>query len=605
MDFFKKSLSKLSAAAESAAAQARAGVSGASTSSSARDSSSRAGNSGPAGGGGSGLGPEGADPASLRDVRFNDGDPNESHVQFLWTVFEGAPEASQQQDEALESFLEGFNACFDGWFPPPSDGSNGPGGDGTIVGCAGGHPTAVLRGLVSSLHRVHAKLEAALALGASGAQIRTDGPDALQRAAGLALLNACVVATRSAHNRAWLIRLGLLDALTALLKLAMHRLNVLGNLAAMRHPGGRGGSSMGTAAEVAAQLGTLELLCAHGASVLSNFLDADLRFGSIAGGFGMSDDGGAAADRSGTLSADRTLQNSTVAPRSPAAESPAVKPLLECGGLTALVEMIRIQRLLHRAPTGSEAAAVALEGLLLRTLCAALAGSAAAQHSLRGAGGLEMLIEGIGVDATGTHDADPARPRPEVTEWDLNGGDTAGGGAQLSFEVLELGALALDAVRRAVRRNGQNVKRAIEGGAFGPRLVAMLRRGAVASAASLVRDGGAEGDWAGDVVEEGDVDGFFAVGARDVQTRPPGEELRRAFDVLWAFIAGEGGVGGGDGPTDGRRGNRQPRVLRGPGGGGGGGVEVRRSGFEGAARASHRRRGHGSLQVGHHRGTRR
>ena len=546
MDFFKKSLSKLSAAAESAAAQARAGVSGASTSSSARDSSSRAGNSGPAGGGGSGLGPEGADPASLRDVRFNDRDPNESHVQFLWTVFEGAPEASQQQDEALESFLEGFNACFDGWFPPPSDGSNGPGGDGTIVGCAGGHPTAVLRGLVSSLHRVHAKLEAALALGASGAQIRTDGPDALQRAAGLALLNACVVATRSAHNRAWLIRLGLLDALTALLKLAMHRLNVLGNLAAMRHPGGRGGSSMGTAAEVAAQLGTLELLCAHGASVLSNFLDADLRFGSIAGGFGMSDDGGASCvDRSGTLSADRTLQNSTVAPRSPAAESPAVKPLLECGGLTALVEMIRIQRLLHRAPTGSEAAAVALEGLLLRTLCAALAGSAAAQHSLRGAGGLEMLIEGIGVDATGTHDDD----RPEVTEWDLNGGDTAGGGAQLSLEVLELGALALDAVRRAVRRNGQNVKRAIEGGAFGPRLVAMLRRGAMASAASLVRDGGAEGDWAGDVVEEGDVDGFFAVGARDVQTRPPGEELRRAFDVLWAFIAGEGGVGGGDGPT--------------------------------------------------------
>ena len=179
----------------------------------------------------------------------------------------------------------------------------------------------------------------------------------------------------------------------------------------------------------------------------------------------MSDDGGASCvDRSGTLSADRTLQNSTVAPRSPAAESPAVKPLLECGGLTALVEMIRIQRLLHRAPTGSEAAAVALEGLLLRTLCAALAGSAAAQHSLRGAGGLEMLIEGIGVDATGTHDDD----RPEVTEWDLNGGDTAGGGAQLSLEVLELGALALDAVRRAVRRNGQNVKRAIEGGAFGP-----------------------------------------------------------------------------------------------------------------------------------------
>ena len=91
------------------------------------------------------------------------------------------------------------------------------------------------------------------------------------------------------------------------------------------------------------------------------------------------------------------------------------------------------------------------------TLCAALAGSAAAQHSLRGAGGLEMLIEGIGIDATGTHDAGPAPPggrAGEVTDGDLNRGD--------AFEALELGALALDAVRRAVRRNGQNAKRAID-----------------------------------------------------------------------------------------------------------------------------------------------
>jgi hypothetical protein len=371
-----------------------------------------------------GLGADGADPTSLPDVRFDDRDSNESHVQFLWTVFEGAPESSTQQDDALESFLDGFNSCFDGWFPPPSDGSNAPGGGGSLVGCAVGHPTAVLRGLVTSLRRVHAKLEAALALGASGAQIRTDGPDALQRAAGLASLHACVVATRSAHNRAWLIRLGLLDALTALLKLAMQRLNVLGNLAGMRQPGGRGGSSMGTAAEVATQLGTLELLCAHGASVLSNFLDADLRFGSLAGGCGM--------DASpGTNAPSSVINRGAV--HSLGTESPAVKPLLECGGLTALVEMIRIQRLLRSAPTGSEGAARSLEGLLLRTLGAALAGSAAAQHSLRGAGGLEMLIEGMGDVAIGAAiGADGTDARLfEVTASDLAGGD----GRRVSAEV--------------------------------------------------------------------------------------------------------------------------------------------------------------------------
>ena len=497
-----------------------------------------------------GLGADGADPTSLPDVRFDDRDSNESHVQFLWTVFEGAPESSTQQDDALESFLDGFNSCFDGWFPPPSDGSNAPGGGGSLVGCAVGHPTAVLRGLVTSLRRVHAKLEAALALGASGAQIRTDGPDALQRAAGLASLHACVVATRSAHNRAWLIRLGLLDALTALLKLAMQRLNVLGNLAGMRQPGGRGGSSMGTAAEVATQLGTLELLCAHGASVLSNFLDADLRFGSLAGGCGM--------DASpGTNAPSSVINRGAV--HSLGTESPAVKPLLECGGLTALVEMIRIQRLLRSAPTGSEGAARSLEGLLLRTLGAALAGSAAAQHSLRGAGGLEMLIEGMGdvaIGGGGAIGADGTDARLfEVTASDLAGGD----GWRVSAESLELGTTALDVVRRAVKRNGQNVKHAVAAGAFGPRLCAMLRRAAVASAASL---GEGEGEWAGDLVAEGDADAFFAVAAKDVRTQPPGTQLRRVFDVLWAFIAGEGKESGGPGGDSGSSGSRQTPGAR-------------------------------------------
>lgn len=100
------------------------------------------------------------------------------------------------------------------------------------------------------------------------------------------------------------------------------------------------------------QLGTLECLCAHGASVLSNYLNADLRWGSL----GSTGTGGGSYVGGGGRGA-----------QSPS-ESPAVKPLLECGGLTALVEMVRIQRLLHLHPTGSEAAARSLEGLLLRTL---------------------------------------------------------------------------------------------------------------------------------------------------------------------------------------------------------------------------------------------
>ena len=138
------------------------------------------------------------------------------------------------------------------------------------------------------------------------------------------------------------------------------------------------------------QLSTLECLCAHGASVLSNYLNADLRWGSLSGsgggGGGGARGGGLAGGGGGSGSGDRgggQLSLSSVS------ESPAVKPLLECGGLTALVEMVRIQRLLHLHPTGSEATARSLEGLLLRTL-------------VRGAGGRGTCITPCTAIATRT-----------------------------------------------------------------------------------------------------------------------------------------------------------------------------------------------------------
>ena len=47
-------------------------------------------------------------PASLPEVRFDERNPDEAHVLFLWTVFAGAPADSPMQEEALESFVDGF-----------------------------------------------------------------------------------------------------------------------------------------------------------------------------------------------------------------------------------------------------------------------------------------------------------------------------------------------------------------------------------------------------------------------------------------------------------------------------------------------------------------
>jgi hypothetical protein len=76
----------------------------------------------------------------------------------------------------------------------------GGGGRGVVRGCATGHPATVLRAFTAALRRVQASLEAALGVGARGAAMRNNA-DALQRAAGLGLLHALTIATRSQHNR--------------------------------------------------------------------------------------------------------------------------------------------------------------------------------------------------------------------------------------------------------------------------------------------------------------------------------------------------------------------------------------------------------------------
>jgi hypothetical protein len=104
---------------------------------------------------------------------------------------------------------------------------------------------------------------------------------------------------------------------------------------------------------------------------------------------------------------------------------------------------------------------------------AALTGSAAAQHSLRGAGGLEVLIEGIG--AVAASDEGPAAATAAAAVAG-GGAGWAGEASSLAWkegesswddpaaaERLDLQLLALDVVRQAVRRNSQNVRHAVGG----------------------------------------------------------------------------------------------------------------------------------------------
>ena len=207
------------------------------------------------------------------------------------------------------------------------------------------------------------------------------------------------------------------------------------------------------------QVGALQRLCALGATILSNYLEVE-HLASAEDDAGGGDCG---------------------------SESPAVKPLLECGILAVALEMVRVQRLLHMHPTGPEFESDArrLEGVLLRVVAAALAKSPSARHALRGAGGVEVLVEGVGAVST---DAKNAVAAGAGLAFDGGWGAPGSWDDPAAAERLHLQLAALDAIRLAVARNARNARLAADAGAFGERLAALLRRCATESAARTMRE---------------------------------------------------------------------------------------------------------------------
>ena len=473
------------------------------------------------------------DPSALPEIRFDERDPDDEHVLFLWTVFAGAPPDSPMQDEALDSFLDGFSAAYGGWHPLPDPALTGHGAGSTastgldstlpdvLIGCALGHPPGVLCALARAVSASRAKLQSALGVGADGAAVRVRG-DAFERAAGLGLLRALTIATRSPRNRAVLLREGLLPELARTLKLATQRLHALAALAGASEPGGAGGESMGVRAEVTMQVGALQRLCALGATILSNYLEVE-HLASAEDDAGGGDCG---------------------------SESPAVKPLLECGILAVALEMVRVQRLLHMHPTGPEFESDArrLEGVLLRVVGAALAKSPSARHALRGAGGVEVLVEGVGAVST---DAKNAVAAGAGLAFDGGWGAPGSWDDPAAAERLHLQLAALDAIRLAVARNARNARLAADAGAFGERLAALLRRCATESAARTMREmqGGMDENATGAGAGAAGTRDATSTALREAERAPPGEHLSRAFAILRALAASEGGedAAGGSG----------------------------------------------------------
>jgi hypothetical protein len=524
MNFLKKGLAQVSAAVEKAReATTMGGTSGEGAMAGSRSSGALP--SAPGAPAGTGAHATRAarvlpDLSTLPEIRFDPRDPNEAHVAFLWSVLEGAPKNTQPHDDALASFLDGFAAAYGAWTPTPGfaddmalpdDASerqrHAPGG--SLTGCTTGHPGGVLRALAEATPRRRRALESALDVGASGAAMpgaAADGAEndtALANAAGLDLFDALRIAARSAHNRAVLASHGVLDELALTLQLATRRQNALAaDMSAVVLAGGTTTSANAAArAEATARVRVLQCVSARIVDVLREYLE-------------VPEERRTSSRRRGDDESPR---------RRDAGPAPAVKPLLECGALGALVETVRVQTLVRArvVDARAEAGARALERGALRALDGATGDSVAAQNALRASGGLDVVVQSLG---------DPRAA-------DLEPG-TSESRASVAARIA-----ALRALRSATRRNGQSARDAAASGVFGEPLAGTLEAAAAEDAARAFATRSV--DTADRSAHDADASvDPMSVALREADVAPPGACLAEAFGVLRGFVVADRGVPG-------------------------------------------------------------
>ncbi|CAK9883045.1 unnamed protein product [Sphagnum jensenii] len=386
-------------------------------------------------------------PSLWPEVEFSK-DEDEAVLDYLWEKYQEASGLEETQ-KALDCFLVSFVQIFEDWAPVDepqptevqirvgefiriNDSDREAGGSmsgSTVVGCKQGHPKRVTVGLIDELKGMTRSFTA-LHASSDGISDMWLSPSDME--AGLRLLKALSILTRSFHNRRIYFFFGGLQTLMVLMKSAVVQLKGVTNVVI---------SDNITSLSASMQLGFLQCLIAHIVSVVANYIDAEAR---LTQKFGMPitslepimlqrtsrDIVGTAippehpqtprASSSRRSSLQKRLssgssvvgletsgsQRISVGAQSPGSSRSARDtsglpngsvPLLETGGLNWFVELLRILRKLRLKGAMSD---VSLEQLALRTLKSTIFANPRTQNHFRSIGGVEVLLDGLGTPST-------------------------------------------------------------------------------------------------------------------------------------------------------------------------------------------------------------
>ncbi|XP_015166311.1 BEACH domain-containing protein B isoform X3 [Solanum tuberosum] len=361
---------------------------------------------------------------------------DEAILNTLWSRYENAPDKVEKR-RLMHIFLKQFLIVYRDWQPinplqsPEDHGFVQPvdsqhSGD-VVVGCSFGHPSEIIAVLIEEVAQMIMLVNEHLSRNSS--TITSEG---------LPILDSLTVITRSMHNCRVFGYYGGIQKLTALMKAAVVQLKAIASALsadeALSNP-------------VAEKIAILQNILLYVVSIIGSFIN--LHFSTpkktwLNTGY-MEIFGPRSVEIHDIVTGVDVSDSETMIRW----RQKAIVSVMEAGGLNWLVELLRVMKRLSMKEQDTD---ISLHYLTLRALQLALVDNPRGQNHFRSIGGLEVLLDGLGVASNSA-----------LRMRDFSTSDTSRN-ANILMCTFQLHVLSLEVLREAVFGNLNNLQFLSENG---------------------------------------------------------------------------------------------------------------------------------------------
>ncbi|CAL1372181.1 unnamed protein product [Linum trigynum] len=373
-------------------------------------------------------------PAPAPKICFSE-EGDEAILHTLWKKHESITDKVDKR-KLFHVFLKQFVTAFKNWVPvnagqfiettPTTNATEYPFRCAdVVVGCFAGHPAEIILALIEEIGHITTLIADLNSNGTHAGLDLSQSPSLNVSAEGLPVLDALTIITRSMHNCRVFGCYSGVQKLTALLKGAVVQLKgIAGALSGEEN----------LSDPISEKTLLLQQILVHVISIMCNFIDLNTN------AYGKA----VFAPSIYASTSSKVLTDSKMYWR-----QKAVVAVMEAGGLNWLVELLRVIRRLSLKEQWTD---ISLQNLTLKILHIALVENPRGQNHFKSIGGLEVLLDGLGLPSINVlllKNATYSGDRRDENPW---------------VKIFELHALSLTVLREAVFRNLSSLQYLCENG---------------------------------------------------------------------------------------------------------------------------------------------